>query len=115
MAGGAGRFFYRKQSVDTELAAFHRNLRIRELGEELNFLRLQLGDDDPEAFDEFIGNEERLFYSSGGSYGEYDRLRTCTELEVQKFMMLRTKETMLKDFYTLKARLSAKNKQSNTD
>ena len=115
MAAGACRFFYRKQSVDTELAAFQRTLRIGELADELKFLRLELNEDDPEAFDTTVGNEERLFYAADGCYTEIERLRKCSQLEFEKFNLMRIKKNLLMEYERLTAKQNAKNKQPNPE
>ena len=115
MESGVSRFFYRKQSVDSELAAFGARLRIGELGDELKFLREYLDEDDPESFDDAIGDEERLFYAAGGNYGEIERLRNCTELEFGKFTLLQMKKNMLIEYERLQAKKNAKDKSPSND
>lgn len=108
MDGNLAGFFRRQQQADRELAAFRNRLRIDELEERIAELRAELDDPDLPGFADDICLEEGLYHLSGGSRREYELLADKLDSEVQRWTLLKTKETLLKSFYELGVRLAAK-------
>ena len=97
--------------MDHELAAYYQSLRIEKLGTELEYLRGELGECNPEQFDDEYSEDEQRYHSCDGKYTEFERLGECTELEFKKFKMLQLKQNMLLEYDRLTRKLKAKNEQ----